>query len=130
MNDISKREDIEFLVKAFYEKATVDELIGYIFTDIMQLDFEVHIPHICDFWESVLLGNMVYRGNPMLKHIALHQKEKLTNQHFERWISIWESTVNEHFEGGVADDSIKRAQLMGDLMQFKIKQSEQEGFIQ
>lgn len=130
MNDITKREDIEFLVKAFYEKVTADDVIGYIFTDVMQLDFEVHIPHICDFWESVLLGNMIYRGNPMLKHIALHQKEKLTPTHFERWISIWESTVNTHFEGSIADDAIKRAQLMGDLMQFKIKQSEQKGFIQ
>jgi len=130
MKDIETRTDIEHLVQLFYQKALTDEVIGHFFTEVIALDLAIHLPHICDFWEAVLLGNMVYKGNPMLKHIAIHQKEKLSEQHFERWLSLWESVVKDNFEGTKANEAIERANTMGKLMLYKIEQSEQQGFIQ
>ncbi len=128
--DIETRDDIAFLMNAFYAEAKTDEVIGYIFTDIAKLDFEVHIPVICDFWESVLLNNPVYKGNVMLKHIDLDKKVKLLPEHFDRWAEIFLEKTNTHFEGAITDELIKRVNLMKPFMQFKVESSRGDGFIQ
>ena len=90
MPDITHRQDINQLVTAFYAKATNDETIGYVFTEVARLNLEAHLPVICDFWEGILLGKPVYRGNPMLKHLELADKTALTQVHFEVWLAMWE----------------------------------------
>lgn len=122
MRDIQNRDDIEFLIDEFYKKLIVDEVIGFFFTEVVQLDWEKHIPVMYDFWESILLGNSTYHGNPMLKHIELNKKEPMTTAHFERWLSYWESTIMENFEGTKAQEAVSRARQIGELMKSKIGQ--------
>ena len=50
MADIETRADCERLVRAFYERALVDPVIGWLFTDVAKLDLEEHVPRITDFW--------------------------------------------------------------------------------
>lgn len=121
MNDIQNRRDIEFLIDAFYTKAVTDDVIGFFFTKVVVLQWEVHIPIMCDFWESVLFGQAKYKGNPMLKHIELSRKHALQSEHFMRWLELWETTVKENFSGEKAIEAISKAKQIGDLMQFKIK---------
>ncbi len=71
MKDIQERKDIELLVDEFYKKVLKDDVIGHFFTEVVQLDWEKHIPIMYDFWETTLLGNIKYKGNPMVKHIEL-----------------------------------------------------------
>lgn len=122
MPDITHRQDINQLVSAFYKKAIADDTIGHIFTDIAKLNLEAHLPIICDFWESILLGNPVYRGNPMLKHLELAEQTALTQVHFESWLAMWEQTVRELFAGERAELAVQRAKDIGRLMLFKIDQ--------
>src|SRR5688572_25981599 len=81
MRDIETREDIREVVTDFYKKAVDDELIGYIFTDVAEIDLEHHLPIITDFWEMLLLGTVnfqaKYRRSPMQIHHALNEKENL-----------------------------------------------------
>ena len=130
MKDIKTRKDVDFLVKKFYEKALKDDKIGFIFTEIAQLNLEKHLPIICDFWESVLLDNIKYKGNPILKHIALNKKVKLKKEHFEQWLLLWQTTIQANFYGKNADEAIKKANMMANLMRYKIEKSEEAGFIQ
>ena len=120
MNDIKNREDIASIVESFYKLAMSDEKIGYIFTDVAKLNLEKHIPTICDFWETVLFGNMVYRGSVVSKHIELHKLSRLEPLHFDTWIGIWEEIVNSNFKGEKADEMIHRAKLMAEMMKHKI----------
>jgi len=122
MTDIKFREDIDALVEAFYRKIMIDPTIGHVFTQVVQLDLEAHLPVICDFWESILLGNMIYRGNPMLKHLELAERTALKQVHFEVWLGHWEQTVRSLYSGEKADLAVQRAQDIGRLMQFKIEQ--------
>jgi len=128
--DIQTRADIEFLLNQFYKKATTDVIIGHFFTIVVQLNWEVHLPIIYNFWESVLFGSGSYRGNPVLKHIDLDQKEHLTDAHFEQWLHLWRTTIDEHFAGTKAEEAKQRAEMMAKLMLFKIDQSRNPNFIQ
>ena len=123
-HDISHRQDLESLVGLFYEKAMVDEEIGHFFTDVIELNLEVHLPRIVDFWCSLILGHSSFKGNPMVKHIALSRKEKLTPDHFQRWLQLWSDTVREQFEGPNASITIQKAEQIAGLMMHKIKMDE------
>ncbi len=70
MRDIETRDDIELLMQAFYKKVMKDEMIGFIFTDVAQLDLAHHLPIITDFWENVLFNSGIYNRNAMLPHFA------------------------------------------------------------
>ena len=101
--DISTREDCERLVRVFYGRALADPIIGWLFTDIAQLDLEAHVPKIASFWETVLLGAHSYRGGAFAPHAMLHMKAPLRRGHFERWLFLWHTTVDERFAGERAE---------------------------
>jgi hemoglobin len=125
--DIQNRADIDKFIADFYKKAMTDEKIGYIFTEVAKIHVETHLPIICDFWENVLFQTPVYQGNPMNVHIALHQKSPLTSEHFERWVALFSETINELFEGELAERAKQRAQSIATVMQIKIHSFLREG---
>jgi len=129
-SDISKREDIIDLIGLFYTKVKKDEVIGYFFTDVIPFNWETHIPIMISFWDTVLLGAKTYQGNPMIKHLNINKIEALKQEHFTRWRLLWDETIKEHFEGPVANEAMRRAAIMEELMLYKIDQSNSSYFIQ
>lgn len=101
--DIDTRDDCEALVRAFYGRAMQDPVIGFIFTDVAQLDLESHVPHVTSFWETLLLGAQTYDRGAFHPHAALHRKVELRPGFFERWLALWYSTVDELFAGPRAE---------------------------
>jgi hemoglobin len=101
--DIATREDCERLVRAFYGRALEDPLIGWLFVDVAKLDLEAHIPVIASFWETILLGARSYGGGAFGKHAQLNAKAELRAAHFDRWLALWRTTVDELFAGPRAD---------------------------
>jgi Truncated hemoglobins len=120
--DISTREDIDRLLARFYEKVREDATIGYIFNDIIKVNWEKHLPLIGDFWETLLLDTGKYYGNTMGVHYAINKKVKLEKEHFDRWIGLFNDTIDELFEGTVATMAKKKAGSIATLMQFKMQQ--------
>jgi len=121
LEDIQNREDIELLVDDFYKTVIKDELIGHFFTQVVELNWNIHIPVMYDFWETSLLGKTKYKGNPMLKHIELSRKEPLKSEHFKRWLNLWEQSIRKNFKGEKAEKAIQRGHQIGELMKFKIE---------
>jgi hemoglobin len=101
--DIEDRSDCERLVRAFYERAMDDPIIGFIFTDVAHLDLDAHIPVITDFWETILLGARSYGGGAFRPHAELHTKVRLLYGHFARWLGLWIMTVDELYAGEHAE---------------------------
>jgi hemoglobin len=99
IRDIEDRADCEELVRAFYGRALVDPIIGWIFADVAKLDLEAHVPVIASFWETILLGAHSYAGSAFRPHAALHAKVRLRAGHFDRWLTLWRETVDELFCG-------------------------------
>jgi hemoglobin len=119
--DISSRSDIELLMKNFYDKVRKDETIGPIFNDIAKVNWEHHIPIICDFWETLLLDAASYRKNVMEVHFILNRKIPLEEKHFQVWLQLFSATVDEYFNGKKAEMAKTKARSIAALMQFKIK---------
>lgn len=118
--DILTRVDIERLVNRFYDKVKTDQTIGYIFNDLVKVNWDKHLPIMYDFWESVILFTGTYSGNPMVTHRKLHQVANLTAEHFKAWLSLFISTVDELFEGEKAELAKQRAISIATVMQLKI----------
>ncbi len=120
LQDIQSRKDLEYLIDEFYKTILKDKVIGHFFTEVVVLDWEKHIPVMYSFWETLLLDNMTYKGNPILKHIELNQKQKLQQIHFDQWLKLWSDTVNKNFSGPKASLAISKANQIGSFMKYKI----------
>jgi len=118
--DIENREDIKLLLNSFYEKVKPDPVIGYIFTDVMKVNWERHLPMIYDFWENTLLYTGGYNGNLLEIHRRLNKVIPLTTEHFKRWTDLFCATVDELFEGQKALLAKQRAISVSTVMQIKI----------
>ena len=119
--DISDRIDIEKLIVQFYEKVKPDPVIGFIFNDVVDMDWQHHIPVIVDFWETILLDNPVYQKNAMEVHYGLNKKIRLQKIHFDTWLSLFTQTVDALYEGKIASLAKTRAQSIAAVMQFKME---------
>lgn len=120
--DIENRQDIELLIRRFYDKVIADATIGYIFNDVAKVSWDAHLPIMFDFWENVLFYTGTYRGNPMQIHKQLHAMEPLTDQHFAQWMKLFTQTVDELFAGEKAELAKQRAMSISTMIQVKIAQ--------
>ena len=118
--DIETREDIEKFILSFYEKVIKDESIGIIFTKIVPLNWEHHIPLITDFWETILLDNPVYKKNAMEVHYSIDRIFPLQPKHFAAWLHLFNITIDSMYEGKVSELAKKRAAGIAGLMQHKM----------
>lgn len=116
-SDIRTADDIGALVRAFYERARPDPVIGHFFVD---LDWKHHIPRITSFWCMVLLGDRAFQGDPMTAHILLNRRMPMQQAHFDQWLALWQRTVDELFKGPNAEVAKDRARTIAAVMARKI----------
>jgi hemoglobin len=107
--DIKNRKDIEKLVNAFYNTIKSDVIIGFLFTDVANVNWEKHLPIMYDFWENILFSTGNYNGSPIEVHKAIHKKSEMKSLHFEHWNTLFVASVDQLFEGPKADEIKKRA---------------------
>lgn len=103
--DIQSKKDIEKLVNQFYDKVLKDETLFMFFS---HLDFERHLPKMVHFWSFVLLDEPGYTTDVTKTHINM----RLKKEHFDRWISLFNETVDELYEGDNAEKAKQRAFLI------------------
>jgi hemoglobin len=72
------------------------------------------------FWENIIFHTGSYTGNPMEVHMQLHSKCPMHRQHFEKWMELFSSTVDELFEGEKAFQAKQRALSIATVMQVKV----------
>ena len=128
--DIATRADIELLINSFYDIVRKDDTIGYIFNDIIGDDWSHHLPVMYSFWESVLFSKAGYTGNPIKKHTDIDKRIPMEKVHFDRWLVLWNETVDELFSGNVADEAKNRAMVMANLISMKVIMSRDPNFVQ
>ena len=118
--DITSRNDIDILVKTFYDKLLQDDLLQNIFKKLVVPNLEEHLKTIADFWDSILLDANNYRGNVTEKHFEVDKQFPLNKNEFDRWLMYWNTTIDELFVGEKADMAKFRARSIADIMQYKL----------
>lgn len=115
--DITTPADVDHLVETFYRKYVLgDPIIGFFFTDIARIDLDKHLPKISAFWQLQLLGKLGYNGQTFAAHKDLHERAQLTEDHFHRWLYLFETTIDELFAGPCADTAKQRARTIARSM--------------
>ena len=113
MKPLENREDIEMLVRLFYERVQSDDLLAPLFKHVNWPD---HLPVMYNFWCSLILGDFSYQGQPFAKHLPL----QLTQEHFTRWLHLFHQTVQEHYSGELAEEIKGRASTIAKVWQHKL----------
>jgi hemoglobin len=119
--DIETHDDCELLVRTFYSRALTDPIIGWLFTDVAKLDLEHHVPRITRFWETILLGAQTYTGGAFRPHLELNAKVPLQRGHFDRWLHLWRTTVDELFAGPHADLAKAHAERVAQAFESRLR---------
>ena len=122
-HDIKSRADIEKFIGNFYEAIKPDKTIGFIFTEVVEMNWKKHIPVIVDFWETILLDNPVYKKNAMEVHYDLNSKVKLQKEHFTSWLFLFNAAADELFAGKKTELAKTRAKAIADVMLFKMNEA-------
>ncbi len=118
--DIESRADIELLVNTFYEKVRDSKQISHFFKEVVNVNWDKHLPIMYNFWENVLFYSGTYDGNPMRVHKTISRRQSFSEDDFSEWISLFKSTVNELFEGEKAELAKQRAVSIATVMKLKI----------
>lgn len=104
--DVTDRGDVEALLRRFYGRVLVDELLADAFATVREVTgLEGHIPVMADFWETVLFRAGLYKGSALVVHREVHHRTELSATHFVRWLQTWNDTVDEMFRGPVAEQA-------------------------
>lgn len=118
-HDILELEDIKSLVDFFYSKVKENELLNPVFRDkISDEQWPAHLDKMYRFWQTLLLGEHTYQGNPLMHHLQL----PLTKEHFEEWLRLFHETANQLFTGEKATEAMIRAEKIRWVFQTKMEQ--------
>ncbi|MCC7459739.1 MAG: group III truncated hemoglobin [Proteobacteria bacterium] len=118
--DINSREDIITLVNEFYKKVDKDALLSPYFNDAAKIDWDHHLPIMYNFWETVLFAKPAYHGNPMAKHFNLNEIKKLTPEAFAHWLKLFHGTIEDLFQGAVAEKAKFSASTIAQTLESRI----------
>ena len=116
--DITSEADVKLLVDTFYAKVNHDALLDPIFNGFAHVDWPQHLPKMYAFWSGLLLGTARYQGRPFPKHVPL----PIDATHFQRWVVLFQATVNELFAGPVADEARLRGQAIAQVFEVRLQE--------
>ena len=114
-SDVADRADVEWFVRDFYRQAAMDDVLGPVFA-AAEMNWNAHIETLIDFWSWQLFGVRGYDGNPLRAHEPAHARTPFTAEHYDRWLELFEDTVDRAFAGPVADLAKARARKMAAAM--------------
>ncbi|NJM17001.1 MAG: group III truncated hemoglobin [Bacteroidales bacterium] len=92
------KDDVKNFVDAFYSKVRAHEALGPVFNEYIGNNWDNHHKKLYGFWETYLLRNKAYTGDPF----AVHSHLKLQNEHFDAWLHLFNLTVDELLQGEIA----------------------------
>ncbi|WP_449436802.1 group III truncated hemoglobin [Pedobacter steynii] len=110
--DIENETDVELLVNSFYTKVRNDVLLDAVFAPVIKENWDAHLKLMVDFWSTLLLYTRKYNADPLSKHLPL----ELSRAHFDRWIDLFNETVDESFVGEIAENAKKRVLSIARIM--------------
>jgi hemoglobin len=119
--NLDSREDIQLMVKTFYESVFEDVMLAPIFITSLGKDVAPHYARMTDFWEDQILGTFKFEGNPMKVHMELAERFSFDNDLFDIWLRLFNLNVDSLFIGEYADKAKEQAANIATVMRLKMK---------
>ena len=109
--DIVAIEDIKLMVDFFYAKVREDDMLSFIFNDRIRDRWSEHLEKMYKFWQTVLLDEHTYFGAPFPPQATLD----INYTHYERWVQLFNETIDHLFIGDKAQEAKWRGQKMAQV---------------
>jgi hemoglobin len=106
--DITTGNDVGVIVGRFYRSLIADPLLGPLF-ERYGVDWPTHIPKLERYWEHVLLGGTGSPVNTIAAHGPVQRATPFGRQLTDRWVELWEETIDDLYVGPVAERAKQRA---------------------
>ncbi|WP_374580212.1 group III truncated hemoglobin [Pseudoduganella sp.] len=94
------QDSITTLVHEFYAGVRADPELGPVFAAAID-DWPPHLARMVEFWSTTMLKTRSFQGNVYGKHMALPGVQP---QHFQRWLALFQQTVDRLFAPEVAEE--------------------------
>lgn len=126
--DVATRNDVGVLVYRFYRHAIPDPLLGPVF-ERFGVDWPSHLPKLVTYWEHVLLDRPGMATNTVGAHGGVQNIAPFGPAHIDRWVALWEQTIDDLYVGPVAELAKKRARQVGRALR-AVTRRQQAGGVQ
>jgi len=110
--DVMTANDIGVIVQRFYRALVPDPLLGSLFEEY-GVDWAHHIPKLERYWRHVLFDEPAPAVNTIAAHAPVQRAVPFDRRHIDRWLELWEETVDELFVGPFAERAKVRARQVG-----------------
>lgn len=117
MKDIISTKDIKLMIDAFYLKVHENKELSSILKKLAKKKWNFKKDILYVFWEKLLFGEGGYEGDPFKNNIPILIDEK----DFEKFVSIFNETIDELFEGDYTESAKARILAISNLFQGKLK---------
>lgn len=118
-NEIDE-ETIKLLIDTFYSKIRNDNQLGPIFEQQIggtDASWQPHLLNMYDFWSSIMLKTGRFRGNPMMKHLAIPRFDITL---FDQWLLLFKETAYEIHNDAIAAIYTQRSTLIADSLRYAL----------
>ncbi len=120
--DIASRNDLRKIMVRFYDLLLADTDMIPFFEELVERGLEKHFDVLVDFWDNMLFYTGAYRRNAMHPHLLLHRKKPMYKEHFERWLTLLETSAREMFSGPKVEEMMQKARQIATIMEMKTAQ--------
>src|SRR5690625_87260 len=93
--DIRNEQDVTRLVHTFYGYVQKNERLNYIWSEVVDVDSNHHLPNMVDCWSNLLVQTGGDKGRPFRQDLPL----PIQREDFSTWLNLFHSAVEELFEG-------------------------------
>jgi hemoglobin len=108
--DLDTEDEIFEMVTRQYVDVGQDDLLQpYFDFGPGFIDWQAHIRTVADYWCHVLLYAPGYEIDTIESHRHLHDAAPFTSELFDRWLQVFEDTVDGGWSGPKAEEVKKRA---------------------
>lgn len=107
--DLDNREEIAEFVIRFYREIAQDGRFHLYFDTLAHVDWHAHTLDLTDFWVGLLLGEPHDPADDVVEaHRWLHDAEPFDTALFDRWLEIFDTTLDEGWSGPFTNTARRR----------------------